>query len=497
MDITTENLPDDKVALTITLEEGALDKDIDDAFKELSKEVRIDGFRPGKVPRRVIEKRFGPLVARERALRNGLPRFYAQAVIAEKVDAIEPPDMEIVDGELEGPVTFKATVVVRPQIELSGYQDLKVEVPNPSVSEEDVDTQVDVVREQFAELETDDNPAIDGSVVQIDLTGTQDDRPIAGLNVTDFVYEVGSGRIVPELDEALRGANVGDILEFEDTLTELYGTREGEVAQFRVLVKAVNRRVLPDADDDWASEASEFDTLDELKGDIRRRLEAQRWAMADQAIRNGVFEQLASLVEVDAPDSLVQEDTQQRIQDLAQRLAQQGISLEQYVQIVEGGPEAFVAQVRQAAEGGVKADLALRAIVRQESLEASDDDVDEQLAIFTEQSGAEFDDLKSELTQNGAFERIRSDLERARALDYLLEQVEVVDEEGNTIDLDDRPDHLTHDHDHDHDGHDHGHDHESDHQPSAAAADDQESGEADTDSSDKTAAGDDVDGEEE
>jgi len=183
MDITTENLPDDKVALTITLDEGALDDDIDVAFKELSKEVRIDGFRPGKVPRRIIEKRFGSLVARERALRNALPRFYAQAVIAEKVDAIEAPDLEIVDGELEGPVTFTATVVVRPQIEVSGYQDLTVEIPNPAVSDDDVDTQVDVVREQFAELETDDNPAIDGSVVQIDLTGTQDGDPIAGLSV--------------------------------------------------------------------------------------------------------------------------------------------------------------------------------------------------------------------------------------------------------------------------------------------------------------------------
>src|SRR4051794_5977235 len=281
------------VKLSVEVDEAEFDRDIDAAFKRIAREVRIPGFRPGKAPRRLLEARVGSDVARQEALRESLPDYYAAAVKDADLDAIAPPEIDITSGEESGPVVFDAVVEVRPQIQVPGYAGLQVTIPNPNVSDEDIDFQVDRLRGQFGELREVSRPATDTDNLTIDINGTVHGEPVEGLSAIDFLYEVGSGTVIPELDEQLRGARAGDILKFNAAVPGR-DDADGEVT-FQVLVKDVKEKVLPEATDEWASEASEFDTLDELRADLRRRMETVRRVEAQLRMRDQVVTALVEL----------------------------------------------------------------------------------------------------------------------------------------------------------------------------------------------------------
>ncbi|HEX6311126.1 MAG TPA: trigger factor, partial [Acidimicrobiia bacterium] len=270
---SVEPLEGNKVRLHVAIPASEFDKAIDAAFRKLAAEVKIPGFRPGKAPRRLLEARFGPDVARREALQDALPGYYADAVDAEQLDAIAPPEIDITAGEENGDVEFDAVVEIRPAVTLEGYDGLRVEVPSPAVDDGAVDAQVDSLRDRFADLAESAAPLTDGDYAEIDIKGYVHDEAVEGLTATDFLYEVGSEMVVPKLDEELRGKRPGDILKFNDVLPERFGDRAGDEVAFQVLVKDVKRKVLPDVDDDWVSEVSEFDTVDELRADIGKRLQ--------------------------------------------------------------------------------------------------------------------------------------------------------------------------------------------------------------------------------
>jgi trigger factor len=209
---TVEPLEGNKVKLSIEVDESEFDKAIDSAFRKIAREVRIPGFRPGKAPRRILEARLGGGVGREQALRDALPEYYVDAVKEHDVDVIAAPDIEITAGQDDGPVTFDAVVEVRPRIDVPGYGGLRVELPRPDASDEEIDGQVDRLRDQFAELEEVDRPATAGDVVTISLHGEEEGEPVPGLQADDYAYRVGAGTIAAELDTELDGASVGDEL---------------------------------------------------------------------------------------------------------------------------------------------------------------------------------------------------------------------------------------------------------------------------------------------
>ncbi len=215
---TVEPLEDNKVRLKIAVPAQEFEKAIDAAFRKLAREVKMPGFRPGKAPRQLLEARLGTGVAREQALRDALPEYYADAVQAEDIDVIAPPEIDITAGEEDGDVEFDAVVEVRPIVQVSGYDALTVEVPSPAVDDEAIDEQIDALRERFADLEDSSNPLTDGDYAQIDIKGSVDGEPVDALSATDFLYEVGSGSVVEQLDQQLRGKKPGDILEFDDEL---------------------------------------------------------------------------------------------------------------------------------------------------------------------------------------------------------------------------------------------------------------------------------------
>src|SRR5579884_1129240 len=268
MRATAAPVEGNRMRLSVEVDEAEIDEALTATLRRLGQQIRVPGFRPGKVPRQVLEARLGgPEALRQQAISDALPDLYARAVVDTELDPIAAPEIDIVSGGDSGPVTFDAVVEVRPTVAIPGYQGLVVTVPSIAVGDEDVDAQIDRLRDQSAELRAADRPARTGDHVTIDLHGTREGAD--DLSVEDYLYEVGSGAALPGLDEQLAGAKAGDILQFT---TEVPGPEGEQQADVRVLVKEIKEKVLPEATDEWAAEASEFDTLEALRADLRKRL---------------------------------------------------------------------------------------------------------------------------------------------------------------------------------------------------------------------------------
>jgi trigger factor len=432
---SVEPLEGNKVRLRVAVPADEFERAVDAAFRKLARQVKIPGFRPGKAPRQLLEARLGGEVAREQALRDSVPDYYAQAVEAEDIDVIAAPEIDITDGEDSGDVAFDAVVEVRPVIELAGYDPLRVEIPTPDVSDEAVEAQVDALRERFADLEDKTGPLADGDYAQIDIKAYVHDEVVDALSATDYLYEVGSGGLVPKLDEELRGKRVGDILKFNDQLPERFGDRAGDEVSFQVLIKETKRKILPEPTDEWASEVSEYDTVDALRDDARTRLALVAKVRAQMLVRDKVLDAVTQLVDTELPDALVTSETERRLHDLMHRLEHEGATLPDYLAATGQDQNAFVNQVRESAADAVRADLALRAVVSQEHIEATEDDVDREVDRLAERLGAKPAKVRRDLERGGMFEAVRSDIARGKALQLLVDHADVVDESGNPVDL--------------------------------------------------------------
>lgn len=448
-----ESLEGNKVKISVTIDEAELEPAIDQAWKAISQEVKIPGFRAGKVPRKVLETRIEAGYARSEALQTAVPEFYVVALTEHEVDAIAQPEIDITAGEEDGDVAFDAVVEVRPQIAVSGYADITVTIPSPHPSDDDIADQIDRLRTQYGEIVAVERPAALGDYVSIDIAGSRDGEEVDGLTADDYLYEVGSGTVVAELDEQLRGIKAGEIIEFDAD----HPLPDEEPVHFRVLVKEVKERVLPDLDDEWAAEVTEFATVDELRDDIIERLTKVRKASASMAVQSKLGDALAALVTDEIPESLTGAEMRSRLEDLVHRLSHQGITLEQYLSMTGTEPQTFTDDLRTTATDAVKVDLALRSIAVAEDLTASDEELDEELEKLAVQMETDVAVIRRQIESNGSIPAIRSDLSNRNAIRWLTERISIVDEGGSTVsrdDLDledDDDDDEIHDHDHDHD----------------------------------------------
>jgi trigger factor len=430
---TVEPLEGNKVKLSVEVEEQEFEQAVDAAFKKIAREVRIPGFRPGKAPRRLLESRLGSGAGRAQALNDSLPEYYSDAVRLNEVDVIAAPEIEVTSGEEDGPVTFEAVVEVRPTVEVAGYAELSVEIPTPSATDEEIEAQLERIRSQFAELEVVERAADDGDYVTIDIEGSQDGEVLEGLVATAYLYEVGSGAIVPELDEHLRGATAGSEIEFDAAHPNDDEDSPEDPLHFEVSVTEVKAKVLPDLDDELAAQASEFDTLAEWRDDLVNRLTQVKRAQAQMAVREKIGEALAELVDMELPEPLVAAEMNERLQDMAMRLQAQGLSLEQWLQFSGTDAEQFLADLRETAERSARVDLALRAVAVAEAIEALEDDLEEEFAAVAERVNEDPDTVREQLTEAGHIPALRADISKRKALDWLTETVTIVDEDGNAI----------------------------------------------------------------
>lgn len=420
------------------------------ALKRLAREVKIPGFRPGKAPRAVIESRIGKDAIKDEVLRNVLPSLFSRAAGEHALEPLTQPEIEVTKFEEGEPLTFVATVEVRPEIRLPEYKGLEVSRPAWAATEEEVLEQLDRLRDQFGTLEEVGRNATRGDYVTIDVFGTRHGQKIEAATTTDLVYEVGSESFVTEMDAELEGKRTGDIVKFTARLPEglgggsentqgllVAGKGPGEAAgasppdeaTFQVVVKQVQAKKLPPADDEFAKLASEFDTLEELKAELHRRIESMKKAQADIELQSRIMEDLVDAAEVPIPESLLEAEIQARLARLIRELERAGLNLEQYLQINESSEEELVKGAREAAQKTVAIDLILEEIAKNENLSVDNRDIAIQVAAHARQTGRDVEDLMEELKKTGQANLLAGDILRRKALDFLVEHANI-EEEG-------------------------------------------------------------------
>jgi trigger factor len=468
---TVETLEGNKVKLQVEVEEAEFDRDIDVAFRKIAREVRLPGFRPGKAPRRILEARIGIAPARQQALQDAIPRYLADAVKEHDVDIIAPPEVDITAGEDDGPVAFAATVEVRPQVIVPGYAGLRVELPPVGVSDDDVEEAVNGELRRHGTLTDVDRPAEAGDFLTLDVEAERDGDPVPGLNTEDWLYELGRGWVSPDFDEHLTGTETGAALSFSTTPN---GTEDP--ADLAVAVKQVQTLVPAELSDEWVGDhLGEYETADEWRAAIRERMEASRLNSARQLLLERATSALAELVEEDAPEALVNSELQTRAQNLVASLQSQGVTMEQYMAMTGQDPATLTEGLKGSAATAVKVDLALRSVADAEGIEITEDDLEAEYARIAVRVNQKPNQVRKAYERNDAVSGLRAEIRKAKALEWLLRHVEIVDTEGAAIDRDlllppeedlvvpGEVDLGEDGHDHDHAGHDHaGHDHADD-----------------------------------
>lgn len=423
-------LEGNKVRLTVEVDEVEFDRSIDQAFKRLAKEINLPGFRQGKAPRKVIEAHIGTGIARSRAIQDSLPEYLAEAVREHNVDLIATPDIAVTSGEESGPVVFDATCEVRPEIDIAGHKGLRVEMPALSVDDAEIDEVIATERRRHGTLVDVDRPAATGDVLTIDLTGTRDGTPVPGLNTADWVYELGKGWVSPGFDGHLAGATAGSRIEYSEAPN---GTED--VADLVAVVKKVQQMDLADLTDEWVDgHVADCATVAEWRGSVRARLEEYKLNQARSVLVDNVSASVAALVAIDLPEAMVEGDFRSRVRSLVERFAAQGMSLEHWLSATGQPPEGFLEAVRTESRKAVRVDLALRAVARQEGIEADDDDVEAEIARIAMRVNQKADKVRRLYDQNDAIEDLRAQIRKSKALDWLIEHAALAAPDGSPID---------------------------------------------------------------
>jgi trigger factor len=430
---TVETLSPTRVRLAVEVPFDELKPSLDKAYASIAKQVRVPGFRPGKAPARIIDQRVGRAAVLDEAVQDALPKAYSEAVRDNDVRALGQPEIELTrfdDGES---LAFTAEVDVRPEVTLPAYDGLAVDVDDAVVADDDIDEQVASMRERFAVLKATDRPVAAGDYVSIDLKATVDGEEVPGGATTGLSYEVGTESMMAGLDEALIGASAGDTREFTTELVA--GEYVGRTADISVTVRSVKVKELPELDDEFASTASEFDTLEEFRADVRERI--QRVKMLEQGgqARDKVLMALLDATDVPLPESAVRSEMEWRTHDIGHQLEGAGLDLDTYLESEGQSKEDFESEVRTNAETAVKTQLVLDAIADAEELGVSDAELTERVITQAQQYGVSPQEFAQQLTQGGNLPALVADVRRSKALATVLERAKVTDASGNDVDL--------------------------------------------------------------
>jgi trigger factor len=427
-----ETLEGNKVKLSVEVDEVEFDKNIDQAFRKIAKEVRIPGFRQGKAPRKLLEAQIGIGAARSQAIQDAIPEYLSLAVREHNVDLIATPQIEVTKGEEEGVVGFDATCEIRPVITVPGYNGLRIELPALVVSETEVSDAMNSERARHGTL-TDVSRAIAlGDHVTLDLSGTREGNPVPGLNVEDWLYEVGKKWVSQKFDDMLIGAEVGTKVEYSEAPN---GTTD--VAEMTVIVKKVQEMVLQELTDEWVSEhVAEFDTQEAWKNSLRERLENMKLNQTRGVFVERTTAALAELVTIDAPESMVGSDLQARVRNTVEQFQAQGIQIDQWLSATGQSTEAFIESMRGESVKAVKVDLALRAVAEAQNISADDDEVDNELNRIATQAGRKVAQVRKVYEQNDALGELVAQIRKSKAVDWLLRNSTLVDPDGNAISAD-------------------------------------------------------------
>lgn len=431
MKTAVEELSPTRVRLSVEVSFEELKPSLDKAYREVSQQVRIPGFRPGRVPPQVIDMRVGRGAVLSEAVNDALPELYSKAVQEAEVFTLGQPDVDITQLEDGKELTFTAEVEVRPKFELPDLSELSVTVENAEVTPDDVEEYLSSLRERFASLKTAQRPAEDGDYVTIDLSASVDGEPIEDAQASGLSYEIGSGTMLEGLDEALAGMSAGDSSTFTSELAG--GDAAGQQADVTVTVQSVKVKELPELDDEFAQSASEFDTVGELRASTRKQLESlRRTGQAGQA-RERLLEALVDQLDIPLPERIVEAEVEQRHHNLQDQLDRNGLSMADYLKSADTTQDKISADFEADARRAVKAQFILDKIAAQEDLKVTG----EQLSAFvTEQAyrmGVSPDRLAQQLSDGNQLGYVAADVLRGNALTWVAENARVVDEAGRPV----------------------------------------------------------------
>ncbi len=426
MRATVTTLDNNRVKLNVEVDLDEMSEAIDLAAKELSRQVSVKGFRKGKVPKNVLIAHLGGAeVLRSEAIRESLPNFYARAVADTLIDPIGQPQIDITAGEEEGPLVFDAEVEVRPEVAISGYGALRVTIPSPQVTDVEVEAQIDRYRETDAVLREVERPIVSGDLVTMDVKVTKvasEDEP---LEMAEYMYTVGSGTITDGVDELILGLKAGETLSVNGNL------EPGVVATFDLNLKQVRERELPELTDEWVSENTDWQGVDDMRDSILAQLRSRKIVEAQMSQRDAMLMALSDLVpDAEVSETLVAAETEERLHDLGHRLGEQNLSLETFLQVTNQTPEVLLEKLREDARRAVRIDLGLRAIVREEGLEPTPEEIDEELEKTAASMATDADVLRTNLRDTGRAVAFSAEVAKMKASRWLLEHVTFVDPQG-------------------------------------------------------------------
>ena len=434
MKSAVETLGPTRVKLTVEVPFDELKPSLDAAYRKIGQQVRIKGFRPGKVPPRILDQYVGRAAVLEEAVNEALPRLYGQAVQENNLDILGHPEIEVTNFADGDQLAFTAEVDVRPEIELPDYEGLEVTVDAGDVTDERLDEQLGNLRERFATLKTVERAAQPGDFVSIDLAATIDGEPVEDATASNLSYEVGSDSLVHGLDDAIAGLSAGESKEFTTQLRS--GEHGGQDAQATVTVRTVKEKDVPALDDDFAQTASEFDTLDELRADIRGRLERVGKLQQGMQARDRVLEVLLDKVDVPMPEHVLAEEIGYRKQSMDQQLQAAGMTKEQYADYESKSVEELDQEIEDGAKQAIKAQFVLDAIARKEELTVTEAELTDTILRRAQQAGMRAEDFAQQVVSSGQLGALMSEVLRGKALALALEHAKIRDTAGNEIDLD-------------------------------------------------------------
>jgi trigger factor len=448
---TVETLSPTRVRLAIEVPFVELEPSLKKAYRTIAQQVNVPGFRRGRVPAAVIDQRIGRGAVLNEAVQEAIPEKFLAAVREHDVKTLGRPEVEITEFSDGDSLKFTAEIDVRPQITVPDLATVEVTVDELQVGDSEIDTQVSNLRNRFATLKTVQRPAQEGDYVQIDLEATVDGKPVPGGSATNISHEVGSKQLLPGLDEVLVGLSAGESKTF---VTQLVGGEfAGQDADVSVTVRTVKEKELPELNDEFAQLASEFDTLEELRDDIRQRITRTKRVEQIYAARDKALEQLVAAAEVPAPEGVVRDEVAHRKQAMVDQLERMGASLEEYLSAENKTEEQIDAELTEAATQGVKIQLLLDAYADAEQVQVSDDEFGREIIHRAQHAGMPPQKYYDQLVRAGTAAAVYGDVRRGKALALIMERIKITDSAGNPVSLDEiRTATAT-------DGHEHEHEH--------------------------------------
>jgi trigger factor len=431
---TVERLSPTRVRINVEVPFDELKPDFDRAYKKIAQQVRVPGFRPGKVPARIIEARLGRGVVLEEVVNGAVPAKYSEAVTtAEDITPIGRPDIEVTEIADNDKLSFKAEVDVRPQIDLPDLTSLSVSVDDVEVADADVEEQLDNLRARFGTLAGVERPAQKDDFVLIDLSATVDGEPVEDATTTGFSYQVGQGGLIDGIDEAIEGLSAGEEATFTSKLVA--GEFADKDAEVTVKVTAVKERQLPEADDEFAQLASEFDTLDELTADLRERLgRVRRMEQVAQA-RDKVLDALVEATEVPLPETVVQAEIDSALHDAVHPFDHDEAKFEEFLVSQGRTREQFDTETKEAAEKSVRTRLVLDTLADREQTTVSEQELTERIVFQAQQYQMQPEEFVRRIQEAGQLGAVYSDVRRSKALISAVRAATVTDGSGSEVDL--------------------------------------------------------------